>query len=186
MSAATPCPTGKYSTAGNTIGCQDCPAGFRCPSAGAIPEECPKGYYSLGGGTGECIICPAGSYCPSKTTAPTALLATDKGKYALAGSVIWTEVLPGENWVSVSEKPIKCGDATDSTAGSGGAYWDITTRTCIVCPTGYFCPSNRAQSKFQCPAGFYAPFTGMTDCIGCPAGYKCTAGSVVPVQCPTG
>jgi hypothetical protein len=144
MTTATACAAGKYSTAGNTIGCQDCPAGFRCPSAGSIPEECPKGYYSLGGGTGECIICPAGSYCPNKTTAPVSL-SGKTGVYALAGSSIWTEVLPGENWVSVSEKPVKCGDATDTAAGSGGSYWDITSRTCKVCDQGYFCPSNRSQ-----------------------------------------
>lgn len=146
MSAATPCALGEYSTAGNINGCQSCPAGFRCPSAGSIPEECPKGYYSLGGGTGECLICPAGSYCPNKAAAPIAL--SGAGKYSLAGQTIWTQVLPGENWVAVDKKPIKCGDATGTTAGSGGSYWDISTRTCKICDKGYFCPSNRAQSRY--------------------------------------
>ena len=141
MSAATPCVLPQYSTAGSTLGCVACPAGFRCPSPAAIPEECPAGYYSPLNDA-ECTICPAGSYCPDKAGSPIALTAT--GTYAEAGAPWYSVVPPGSLWVDKFSKPVSCGDSTGSTAGSGGSYWDLATASCKICPIGSFCPSNMA------------------------------------------
>ena len=59
--------SGQYSDGSS---CQDCPAGFACPSPSADPQLCVNGTYQVNTGQTSCDPCPAGSSCLDVTQAP--------------------------------------------------------------------------------------------------------------------
>ena len=142
----TNCPAGKYNPrqgANALSGCEDCPNGKYCGSAGlsTTGSDCQAGYYCTRGASNATqTVCPAGYYCPAGTIAP---IPCPAGTYnTLTGKAL----------------------STDCVACDVGKYCSDSGQSSQVnsnCAAGYYCISGARTAR---------PLDGVTGRL-CSPGY---------------
>ncbi|XP_028320851.1 uncharacterized protein LOC114474630 [Gouania willdenowi] len=155
------CPPGTYSNnfyLTDAFGCNSCPAGHYCGSAGLSHPSglCQAGVYCPGGdtvGTGsEGGICPTAHYCPE---ASSTAVPCPAGTYTN---------LTGQSECSLCPAGYYCPERTRNF-------------TEFPCPAGFYCPDGtRYATQFPCPRGYYNPepmTQSLDSCLPCPPGYYC-------------
>ena len=83
--------------------------------------------------------------------------------------------------------PVACPVGTYSNrAGLQALVNSGSTRGCLTCPAGYFCPSTSMTTPTPCGVGYYSA-AGATACTICPIGSYCSSTTTItPVSCGAG
>ena len=92
---ARPCDGGTFidkTEAASQADCQDCPAGFSCPSGSERPSVCGKGTYSPTSRQDTCTECPQGTF--ASNIGFTACTVVSKGHYAQQRAVVELKCSP--------------------------------------------------------------------------------------------
>ncbi|KAJ8613419.1 hypothetical protein CTAYLR_002284 [Chrysophaeum taylorii] len=192
------CGRGMYAVPSRTE-CQECSAGYACPSPEEDPTACDSGYYSLDGST-QCTPCPAGYSCSDTDRSP---IPCARGSYALVAQTECTDCPAGYKCTSSMEEPSTC---------PGGTYSLGNSTDCYVCPAAHFCETTDAgpvacpyvgrELAIPCPSGsystgaqslctacapgWYCPYTGRATRYPCNLGTFSDAGQASCTECPAG
>lgn len=148
------CPAGSYCEEGSIEPTGVCDAGYYCEASSttAMQAECPAGTYSSTTGlktSAECLTCPMGHYCNNDVDNGAGLTGVNQcpeGSYNPFTNIGYPD------------------EATATAAGS--------TRFCMPCPAGYYCPNLGTVVPTACGTGKYSP-EGQIECTSCEAGYIC-------------
>ncbi|XP_033971267.1 zonadhesin-like [Trematomus bernacchii] len=156
-----PCPPGTYSNSlhlTDVSGCNPCPAGVFCGTAGLTRPSglCQAGFYCPGGDTkatgSEGGLCPQAHYCPEGSASSVPCPA---GAYS---------ILTGQSVCSHCPAGYYCPEKTGNFSKS-------------PCPPGFYCPDGtRHATQFPCPRGYYNPepmTQSLDSCLPCPPGHYC-------------
>jgi len=135
------CPPGSVAAWGAT-NCSMCSPGFTNNTVSSLCGECLAGTFNpVEGGT--CLPCDPGQYSDQGSTG---CLDCPKGSYsAMEGTPVCTPCGPGRYNPEVGQ---------------------LEQSSCLICPTGYYCPFPMTEEPVACPTNFY-----------CKAGYS------LPVSC---
>ncbi|CDW74382.1 cast multi-domain protein [Stylonychia lemnae] len=154
----------------------ECDPGHYCPdgSSSAKEVECPKGTYraiNRGSEPKDCSICPSGSYCDD--TAMFQPKTCPVGFYCPIGTVV----------------PEPCPEGT-----YGGQQGLTDSKSCTLCPSGYYCPQRgQTSASLLCDEGYLCikgsrkpePTDNVTGSL-CPAGGYCPQGAQSAKNCSPG
>ena len=188
------CPAGTFSAQGS-LTCSDCPAGFYCPYANSNqPLTCPDGTYSSQNAE-SCTACDAGKSC-SKTSVSDCIAGTyspegnadclpcPENAVCVAGAAEPNEcesgtyadsltntckncdgICPGPIYVN-NVNAFSCPDGHYKVQNSGN------TLSCMLCPAGYECTTDKANPT-PCEPGTFSKL-GKDTCENCPDGFECS------------
>ena len=195
-SNTAPCVAGTYSGKFLAAECENCPAGYYCPSINMTsydqyicnlghycpegtsnPLQCPPGTYSAGLGNtklADCLACPPGAYCAEPGLDAISGYC-EAGYYCSSGAEVSVHAV-----ITATGGPCPVGH-----------YCPTGTGSPIPCPRGSIMPSTMAagnvtyQGKLffcdPCPAGSSCSETGLESSDGpCNAGYFCKIGAGSP------
>ena len=121
------------------------------------------------------LECPGGYTCEGGTAGP---VVCQEGQYCSAGSWTYIACYWGYLCPEGSEARIPCNTTVQDSNGKymycdGGAVpWP--------CTGGYYCPDSSTET--MCPEGTFCD-AGVNTWSPCPAGHKCTANTMIPVDC---
>ena len=166
LTSATACPAGKFSRGLGELDCDDCIAGFYCPSGTINPVTCPLGNFCPGNATLP-ADCPDGTYGNS-----LGLQSADQCTPCPTGSFCLGGVVTGQ-----------CNAGFFCREGASRA--DPPGREC---PAGYFCVAGTVTPQ-PCAANtfrFSSGGTSQASCTTCPAGFRCESNNPVPTPCDPG
>jgi hypothetical protein len=189
------CPAG--STYGNVSGCN---AGYYCAGNATSAQNtvCPNGYFCFAGATsGTLNPCPKGAYCSMAVSMPTTCPAGTFQPNPMSWSLTSCKTcIPGSYCPNAGTfDALPCNAGYYCTGGS-------TTATQILCPPGYYCPSNTStpiactvgvyctagvDAAVACPMGSINVAVAQSQCVQCPVGrYNTATGLTVCILCPIG
>lgn len=67
-----------------------------------------------------------------------------------------------------------------------GYYSDAGDEGCMICPKGFYCPTNALKAPLPCQLGEYTDIEGRTNCTVCPAGSYCNDTKSAGMVCEDG
>ena len=185
------CTSGQFRVPGNTA-CEDCWAGYRCPTVDNPPVTCPGGYYSFSKQT-DCSPCSAGKSCYNGTSPQWCASGYYSEEFDNDCHMIEAGWASPNKWTV----PAPC---------SMGTYSLGRASNCTECPSGWECPdtftfatavkcepgtfsAGRQTSCTSCSPGFYCPYideavvvpcdlgsysnSRQQNCTACAPGYEC-------------
>eukprot|EP00817_Percolomonadidae_sp_ATCC50343_P003418 CAMPEP_0117418838 /NCGR_PEP_ID=MMETSP0758-20121206/542_1 /TAXON_ID=63605 /ORGANISM="Percolomonas cosmopolitus, Strain AE-1 (ATCC 50343)" /LENGTH=4727 /DNA_ID=CAMNT_0005199587 /DNA_START=68 /DNA_END=14251 /DNA_ORIENTATION=+ len=176
----------QFSKYGGTGG--RCPPGHYCAFGSSVPTPCPTGTYSPSNtstSNDACLPCPPGKYCAT-TGLSTPTGNCNAGYFCVRNSTSATptdgvtgNTCPaGKRCPAGSFKPLPC---------SAGTYQNAESESsCIVCPSGYYCPNVTAGTvnPIECPPGRYCPQGTGAFTPSCPSGtFSATTGLTQASEC---
>ena len=177
-----------------------CIAGYYCPPGTAMPLACPLGSYQptyTATSSQQCLSCPAGYFCSNASLMPTPCGIGMYQPNVNASSATACRQCPSgllqmlSNATSLSQ----CLSCPNGTLGSvQGCVACTAGYYCVkgvmrTCPAGFLSTVNASECTLLCPPGFYCPSNGSAvpcsipgtyasggagySCLPCPAGYRC-------------
>lgn len=214
------CPAGLYTAKvrtykqgpGDYPACQNCPAGYKCASAGtSSPVACGTGQYSEAAST-SCSTCVVGYYCHTTATSLARMNSQPcpAGSYCAAGTDVYPSVdskgcSTGKYCPEATTSELSCPIGTyrntvgarslqECTLTPAGYYTDTVASvsyTSNQCSAGYYCPEGSTSATPKpCPIGTYREAVqgaSSQDCVPCPGGTYCpSTGTSTPTDCPQG
>lgn len=159
----------------NPDNCWECPAGtFNNEPGSPTCTDCADGYFAHDNGTVNCYPCQAGEQSSLDHTYCT----TCEPGYFSPGGQQCELCSPGTFSLS------QAGECTNCQAGTYNSYQGQSL--CSPCGSGYYSAtegSTSINSCLICPSGKYCPDQVTSSPTDCPEGSYCLAGYSQPVKC---